>query len=169
MATSTCVSRGRRGTWRHLPSFCVAGVVQVALGGALGRRWSLVTPQHFAWQAWHLATSIFVHVAGLALGGIYFCFAWQVCYRCTWWRAWLPLVAVGRRWSPCRGTFRGRHGTWRHLSSFHVVGVALDDIHLRFTWQAWHLATSTFVLRGRCATGCTWWHAWWPLVAVGRR
>ena len=33
-------SRGRRGTWRHLPAFGVAGVALVALGGALGRRWS---------------------------------------------------------------------------------------------------------------------------------
>ena len=32
-----------------------------------------------------------------------------------------------------------------------VAGVALGDIHLRFTWQARHLATSTFVLRGRPA------------------
>ena len=30
--------------------------------------------------------------------------------------------------------------------------MALGDIHLRFTWQAWHLATSTFVLRGRRGT-----------------
>ena len=34
--TSTFVSRGRRGTTSHLPSFCVAGVVHMALGGALG-------------------------------------------------------------------------------------------------------------------------------------
>jgi len=47
-----------------------------------------------------------------------------------------------------------------------VAGVALGDIKLRFTWQAWrlatstfrftwqawHLATSTFVLRGRRGT-----------------
>jgi len=35
--------------------------------------------------------------------------------------------------------FRGRRGTWRHVPSFHVEGVALGDIYLRFTWQAWHL------------------------------
>ena len=34
--TSTVLSRGRRGTTSHLPSFCVAGVVHMALGGALG-------------------------------------------------------------------------------------------------------------------------------------
>ena len=34
--TSTVISRGRRGTTSHLPSFCVAGVALMALGGALG-------------------------------------------------------------------------------------------------------------------------------------
>ena len=33
-----------------------------------------------------------------------------------------------------------------------VAGVALGHIHLRFTWQAWHLVTSTFVSRGRHGT-----------------
>ena len=33
-----------------------------------------------------------------------------------------------------------------------VGGVALGDIHLRFAWQAWHLVTSTFALRGRRGT-----------------
>ena len=32
-----------------------------------------------------------------------------------------------------------RRGTWRHPPSFHVAGVALGHIHIRFTWQAWHL------------------------------
>ena len=36
LATCTFVSRGRRGTWSHPPSFCVAGVALMALGGALG-------------------------------------------------------------------------------------------------------------------------------------
>ena len=65
-------------------------------------------PRHFAWQAWHLVTSIFVS--------------------------------------------SGKRGTWRHLPSFCVAGVALGDIHLRFAWQAWQLATSPFVLRGRRGT-----------------
>ena len=30
--------------------------------------------------------------------------------------------------------------------------MALRDIFRRFTWEAWHLATSTFVLRGRRGT-----------------
>ena len=33
-----------------------------------------------------------------------------------------------------------------------VAGVALGDIYLRFAWQAWHLVTSTLVLRGRPGT-----------------
>ena len=150
--------RGRRSTWRHLPSFRLAGMLQVALGGALGRRWS----PSVAGDAAALC------MAGVALGDIYLRFAWHACYRLhlvarlvAVGRRWSPLVAVGRRWSPLvavgrrlrRGTLRGRRGTWRHLSSFYVAGVALGDIYVRFTWQAWHLATSTFVLRGRRATG----------------
>ena len=35
---------------------------------------------------------------------------------------------------------------------FGVAGVALGDIDLHFAWQAWHLVTSTFTLRGRRGT-----------------
>ena len=69
-----------------------------------------------------------------------------------WWRAWGPLVARDAA----------------ALCVACVAGVALGDIHCHFAWQAWHLATPTFVLRGRrgaCGTGL-------PLVAclgpVGR-
>ena len=79
LVTSTFVSRGRRGTNSHLPSFCVAGVVQMALGGALG---------------------------------------------------------------PGFGDARG-------AAPLCVAGVALGDIHLPFTWQAWYKLTSTVGLRGR--------------------
>ena len=61
--TSTVVLRGRRGTNSHPPSFCLAGVALMALGGALGLAWSPVTPgtpRHFAWQAWHKLTSTVV-------------------------------------------------------------------------------------------------------------
>jgi len=63
-------------------------------------------------------------VAGVALAAL----GW------IWWRAWARLVA-GDAAALC------------------VAGVALGDIHLRFAWQAWHLVTSTFVLRGTCGTG----------------
>ena len=39
-----------------------------------------------------------------------------------------------------------------HTHLCQLAGVALGDIHLRFTWQAWHLETSTLVLRGRRGT-----------------
>ena len=46
-----------------------------------------------------------------------------------WWRAW-DAAAVG------------------------VAAVALGDIHLRFTWQAWYLVTSTSTLAWQA------WHLW---------
>ena len=78
-------------------------------------------PRHFAWQAWRLVTSTFVSRGRRGTYG-------------TGWRAW---VGFSRRWR--RGTLRGRRGTWRHLPSFGVAGVALGHIHLCFAWQAWHL------------------------------
>ena len=45
-----------RGTWRHRPSFRVAGVALMALGWLFGRAVHL----RFAWQAWHFTTSTFV-------------------------------------------------------------------------------------------------------------
>ena len=50
-----------------------------------------------------------------------------------WWRAWTGLVA-GDAAALC------------------VAGVALGDISLRFAWQARHLVTYTFVLRGSRGT-----------------
>ena len=41
-----------------------------------------------------------------------------------------------------------------------VAGMALDDIHVRFTWQAWHHLASTFILRGRRGVHGTGWPAW---------
>ena len=55
LVTSTVTLRGRRGTWQHGPSLCVAGVALVdmmrhvsSLCVALGD-----IDAHFAWQAWH--------------------------------------------------------------------------------------------------------------------
>ena len=142
LETSTCIWGNRRATWRHLPAFGVAGVALVAFGGALGRATFVA--------AWHLETSIPAFgVAGVALGDIYLRLAWQAWHletstcvwrgrrgSCsTWWPAWSPLVSVGRLG---RGaTLRGRRGTWRHLPSFHVAGVALGDIYLclAVTWR----------------------------------
>ena len=62
--TSTFVLRGRRGTISHPPSFCVAGVALMALGGALGL--VLVARDAAA-----------LCVAGVAQSHIHLRFAWQ--------------------------------------------------------------------------------------------
>ena len=148
---------------------CVAGV---ALGDMHLR---------FACRAWHLVTPTFVllchppyfthnfvthHlalcVAGMALGDMHLRFAWQLWHLvtstfflrgrrgacCTWWRAWVRLCALGP------GLVAG------DAAVLCVAGVALGDTHLRFAWQAWHLVTSTFVLRGKRGACCTCWRAW---------
>ena len=51
---------------------------------------------------------------------------------------------------------------------FCVAGVALGDIHRRFTWQVWHLATSIVVLRGHRGTNGTGLGQVACLGAVGR-
>ena len=147
LATSTVVSRGRRGTWRHPPSFCVAGVVLMTLGWVWWRAWSPLVARD----------AVPLCVAGMTLGDTHLRFAWLACRLATstfvlrgkggTCDAWLGLVTclvpVGRPWR--RSTLRGRRGTWRHPPSFHVAGVTLGDIHLRFAWQAWYLHD-------------TWWH-----------
>ena len=155
-----------------------------ALGSGLGAPWSRVTPRHCAWQAWHLVTSTFVSrgrrgtishpqafcVAGVAQSHIHHRFAWQAWHNLT-----STIVLCGRR---------GTHGTgWRAWVWFRralvardaaalcVAGVALGDIHFRFTWQARHNLTSTSVLRGRRGTHhrFVWqaWHSWHWVARLG--
>ena len=164
--------RGRRGSWWHPPSSCVAGValgdIRVALGdihlvagvalmalassgGALGRAWSPVTPWHFAWQVWHLATSTFILRGRRGTWRLHLRFTWQAWHLWHWasaggalGRAWSPVTPrhfAWQAWHLVTSTFilHGRRGTWWHPPSSCVAGVALGDIHLRFTWQAWHL------------------------------
>ena len=57
----------------------------------------------------------------------------------------------------------------RDAAAFCVAGVAQPYIHLRFTWQAWHNLTSTFVSRGRRGTHGTRRRAWTGLVARDAR
>ena len=131
--TSTVVLRGRRGTdgtgWRawtglgacDAAALCVAGMAQPDIH------------LHFTWQAWHKVTSTVVLRGRRATDG-------------TGWRAWTGLGACD-------------------AAALCVAGVAQPDIHLRFTWQAWHKLTSTFVLRGRRGTDGTGWRAWTGLGA----
>ena len=126
--TSTVVLRGRRGTY--------------------GTGWR-------AWSGFVACDAAALCVAGVALGDIHLRFTWQA------WRKLASTVILRGR--------RGTHGTgWRAWSGFVacdaaalcVAGVALGDIHLRFTWQAWHKLASTVVLRGRRGTHGTGWRAW---------
>ena len=144
--TSTFVLRGRRGRNSHLPSFSVAGVALMALGGALGCGLGArdatafcvagVAQPHihlrFTWQAWHKLASTLVSRGRRGTHGI----GWRawVCFgRGMGWGAW---VWFGRAWR--RAILRGRRGTTLHPPSFHVAGVAQTRIHLGFTWQARH-------------------------------
>ena len=149
--------RWRRGTLRGRRGTYGTGLALVARLGWSSRRWRCGTLRGRR-GTWRHPPSF--EVAGVALGDIYLRFAWPAWHLATSAFAWRhpPLFCVAgsggsRRWR--RGTLRGRRGTWRHPPSFHVAGVAFGDIHLRFAWQAWHLATSAFVSRGRCGI---WWH-----------
>ena len=127
LVTFTFVSRGRRGTNSHLPSFCVAGVGQMALVACLvwfGR--ALVARDAAAFC-----------VAGVALGDIHFRSAWQ-----AWRKLSSTVVLRGRR---------GTDGTgWRAWSGLGAPWSRVTPRHS--AWQAWHLVTFTFVLRGRRGT-----------------
>ena len=92
LVTFTFVSRGRRGTNSHLPSFCVASVALMVLGGALGPGLGGRDAAAFC-------------VAGVALGDIHFRFAWQAWHKLT-----STVVLRGRR---------GTYGTgWRPWARF---------------------------------------------------
>eukprot|EP00435_Cladocopium_sp_Y103_P054232 s1651_g17.t1 len=167
LATSAFVLRGRCGTWRHLPSFCVAGV---ALGDICLR---------FVWQAWHSVTSAFTLcgrrgtygtglalVAALVAAGAQWrraSFAWQAWHLATF--AFVlrdncvALTALCWLWSALVAAPR--------LCC--VAGVALGDICLRFVWQGWHLVTSAFTLCGRCGIYGTGLALVAALVAAGGR
>ena len=128
-ATSTFVLRGRRGTcgtgWRACVGFG-RGWRRWRRGTLRGRRGTWRHPPFcFTWKARHLATSN-VCVAGVALMAL---------------GGALGSVLIA--------------GDAGDAAALCVAGVALGDIHLRFTWQARHLATSTFVLRGRRGTYST--------------
>ena len=130
--TPTLVLRGRRGTIWHLPSFCVAGVALMALGGALGL---VLTARDAAsaWQAWHKVTSTLVSRGRRSTisHSPWFCVAVVALMRHIAWQAWHNLTSTF--------ILRGRRGTISHPPSFCVAGVAQSQIHLRFAWQARHL------------------------------
>ena len=126
----------------------------------------------FTWQAWHKLTSTVVLrgrrgtygtgwrpwdargaaplcVAGVALGDIHLDITWQAWHLVT-----STVVLRGRRGTNSHGTvvLRGRRGTygtgWRPWNLSPVTPGAPRH----FTWQAWHLVTSTLISRGRRGT-----------------
>ena len=169
----TVVFRGRRGTNSHPLSFCVAGVGQMALGGALGPAWAPVTPRHFAWQAWHKLTRTVIlrgrrgtnsHLPSFCVAGV-----GQMALGGALGPAWAPVTPrhfAWQAWHKLTRTviLRGRRGTNSHLPSFCVAGVgqmalggalgpAWAPVTPRhFAWQAWHKLTRSVVLRGRRGT-----------------
>ena len=140
---------------------CVAGV---ALGDI---------DRHFVCRAWHLVTSA-VTLPGRSYGtglALVVCLGpvWhrgrRGCLRgsCSTWQAWhlVTSTVTLRGWRGTYGTWLApvaRLGlVWRHgCRGCSLGGVALGDIDCHFAWQAWHLVTSTVILRGRggtCGTG----------------
>ena len=148
---STFVPRGRRGTWSHPHLFHVAGVALTALGGLWWRTGFSADGVDaaavcVAGVQWHLAKSSVTlrgrrgtwshphsfHVAGMALSAL----------GELWWRTGFSADAFDAT-TLCVAS----------VSLGHIhIHFALADIHLRFTWQAWQLVTSTFISRGKCGT-----------------
>ena len=97
-------------------------------------------PRHFAWQAWHnlTSTSWYKLTSTVVLRGRH-----------------VALMVLGGALGPGFGACDAQGA-----SPLCVAGVALGDIHLPFTWQAWHKLTSTVVLRGRRGTYGTGWRPW---------
>ena len=124
-------SPGRRGTWRHLTSLYVAGVVLMGLGWLWWRAWAPWRRDLLRGRCGTLRHLLSFHVAGVALGDISLRLTWQAWYlwdwEWLWWRAWAP-------WR--RNLLRGRRGTWRHLTSFYVASVVLMGLGWLW-WRAW--------------------------------
>jgi len=143
---STSILFGRRGTWRHRPSLCVAGVALMALGWLWWRAWFPFVAAAFVWQAWQSEASTSI-----------------LCGRCGTWRhqpslcvagvalARIHLHSVWQAWHLATSTFTlcGRRGIYGTVALC-VSGVTIGSIQLDSVGEAWHLATSTFPVSGRC-------------------
>ena len=135
LVISTFVLCGRHGAISHPPSFCVASMVLMALGGALG---SVLVAGDTA----------ILSMAGMAHGDIYirFMYRWGTI-------SYLPWFCLAGR--------RGTHGTGWSLGPvfvaddaavFFVAGVTQENIYLRFTWQAYHHLILSLLLYDRHVT-----------------
>ena len=116
LEASTSILCGRRGTWRHRPSLCVAGVALLALAWLWWRAWfplSQLSSPVFVWQPGHL-TSTFT-----------------LCGRCGRRRAYGTGLALVARLVPL-SPLSSRLFVWQ---AWH-----LEVIDLHSVWQAWRLA-----------------------------
>ena len=99
------------------------------------------------WEAWHSVTSTSTFVSRGTRATWRHRLPLLRGRRGTYGTGLAPMARLGRSGTRgrCCGCWCGRRGIWRHAPWFHVGGVALGDIdiHLRFTWQAWYLVTST--------------------------
>ena len=110
--TALCVAGvwpGRRGTWSHPPSFCVADAALMALGGALGSVLVAGDASALCVVGMPLGHPPSFGVAGVVLGHIHLRFAWQA------WHFWYWVARLGRFKSPVTP----RHFAWQawHLST----------------------------------------------------
>ena len=122
---------------RHRRAFCVAGVALMALGWLWWHAWFPVTPLHFVWQAWRLATSTCILRGRRGTCG-----------------TGLDLVARLVVWRRCRrGCLSGRRGAWWHRcahTNFHTDLFHTQPwTHISFTqffrtqpWTNTHIALS---------------------------
>ena len=132
----------------HLSHTTLAHTLCVALGGM---------DFHNACQAWHFATSTFVSRGQRGTYGTGLALATSTCVsrgrRSTWRHrpsfseAGVALVALGWLWWHAWSLL-----VTRGAAPLCVADVALGDIDVPFASQAWHLATSTCVWRGRRGT-----------------
>ena len=133
MATSTFTLRGRRGTWRHPPSLCVAGV---ALHDIHLR---------FAWQPWHFATSTFVlrgkrGTYGTGYVSVWFTKVWLIFPVPTSFQIASLIIMIDsfNLVSPQArppSLWHDRRGTCSQQPSFCMAGVAL--MALGWLWWLW--------------------------------
>ena len=150
-----CCLRGRRGTWRHRASLCVASMAHTQLVHTQLVTYNLST-HNLSTEgvaladrrgSWRHPPSF--HVAGVALtalGGL-------------WWRTGFSADAVDAAALCVAGVALGdidRHFAWQAWHLWHWTGsggaLGLDLAPwtpLLFAWQAWHLATSSVTLRGK--------------------
>ena len=134
--TSTFTLCGRRGTWWHGSSLCVAGVALVntwivTLRGLRGRRGTYGTGLALVARLvprprWDAAAFC---VAGVALCDIHLHFVWQAWHLMTW------IVTLRGR--------RGRRGTCQHMDR-HFASQA---------WHLWHWVGSGGALGSQAALG----------------